>query len=112
MSDAPKDKDTEFRAKLGLFLILGSSIAVILLSITIIVAAAITDKGSVKDSATLILSTVLPLLGTWVGTVLAFYYTKENFESASRSTLDIVKLIDRRLVAYPVDSGRSRCSVS
>ena len=28
---------------------------------------------------------LLPLFGSWVGTVLAFYFTRENFESATKS---------------------------
>jgi hypothetical protein len=40
-----------------------------------------------------LLGTVLPLIGTWVGTVLAFYFTKENFEAAARSVSDMAKQI-------------------
>jgi hypothetical protein len=50
----------------------------------------------------LIFSSILPLLGTWVGTVLAFYYTKENFEAASRSTLEAVRSGSQRLASTPV----------
>jgi len=32
-----------------------------------------------------IIGLFLPVIGTWMGTILAFYFTKENFESASRS---------------------------
>jgi len=32
-----------------------------------------------------ILQTILPLWGTWIGTVLAFYFGKTNFEVASKS---------------------------
>ena len=32
-----------------------------------------------------IFTMVLPLLGTWVGTVLAYYFSRENFEAASAS---------------------------
>jgi CBS domain-containing protein len=33
------------------------------------------------------LVTILPVIGTWVGTVLAFYFSKENFEAASKSVI-------------------------
>lgn len=36
---------------------------------------------NMKDLITLI----LPVIGTWMGTILAFYFTKENFEAASKS---------------------------
>jgi hypothetical protein len=33
----------------------------------------------------MVFTTITTLVGTWVGTLLAFYYARENFESASRS---------------------------
>ena len=33
----------------------------------------------------MVFTTITTLVGTWVGTLLAFYYSRENFESASRS---------------------------
>jgi len=33
---------------------------------------------------------LLPLWGTWLGTVLAYYFSKENFESANRQVQEIV----------------------
>lgn len=39
------------------------------------------EFSNVKD----IIGIILPVIGTWMGTILAFYFTKENFESASRS---------------------------
>ena len=41
----------------------------------------------VKD----ILTILLPVLGTWVGTILAFYFSKENFAAAAQQTSDLVK---------------------
>jgi hypothetical protein len=41
----------------------------------------------VKD----ILTIVLPLIGTWVGTILAFYFSRENFVAAARQTADLVR---------------------
>lgn len=37
-----------------------------------------------------IISILLPLWGTWIGTVLAYYFSKDNFESANRSVQQIV----------------------
>jgi hypothetical protein len=36
-------------------------------------------------SATNIFNSLLPVFGTWVGTLLAFYFTKDNFEAATKS---------------------------
>ncbi|MGH3082776.1 MAG: hypothetical protein ACRDNP_01730 [Gaiellaceae bacterium] len=35
----------------------------------------------------MVFTAVLPLFGTWVGTVLAFYFARENFQAATESTL-------------------------
>jgi len=42
---------------------------------------------SVKD----ILTLLLPVIGAWVGTVLAYFFSKDNFEAASRSTQNLFK---------------------
>jgi hypothetical protein len=36
---------------------------------------------------------LLPLIGTWVGTVLAYYFSKDNFVAANQSVRDLVKHI-------------------
>lgn len=49
-----------------------------------------TDKS---DTGTRVLGSILPLLGTWVGTVLAYYFSKENFEAATKSVTELAKQI-------------------
>jgi hypothetical protein len=44
--------------------------------------------AEVAAAAKDILATLLPVIGTWIGTVLAFFYSKENFESAARPQMD------------------------
>jgi hypothetical protein len=79
----PPASVNETRARNSLaFGITGISIVgVILLSITIVVVR----DTDVNSRAQNIMNAVLPLLGTWVGTVLAYFFSRENFESASRS---------------------------
>jgi hypothetical protein len=43
------------------------------------------------DTAKMVFTAILPLLGTWVGTVLAYYFSKENFESANQNVREMVK---------------------
>jgi len=50
-----------------------------------------------------VFGSLLPLLGTWVGTVLAFYFAKANFESAAKNTKDLLGITER-LRATPVES--------
>ncbi len=59
------------------------------------------EPNQKSDMAKLLLSSILPLLGTWVGTVLAFYFAKENFESAARATEKLAG-IEERLRSVPV----------
>ncbi|WP_336855446.1 hypothetical protein [Sinomonas albida] len=39
-----------------------------------------------------IFTSVLPLLGTWVGTVLAYYFSRENLRTATASTAQLLGL--------------------
>jgi len=45
------------------------------------------DKAA---SAQSVFNTTLPLIGTWVGTVLAFYFTSHNFDAAARNAREMV----------------------
>lgn len=50
-----------------------------------------------------VLSAVLPLLGSWVGTVLAYYFSRDNFEAASQSLSNMVdKVSQTELKSVPV----------
>lgn len=37
-----------------------------------------------------IFGALLPLWGTWIGTILAYYFSKENFETASKNTKEVL----------------------
>jgi hypothetical protein len=107
MTDQAVNDDAVFRAKLGGRLVMGASAGVILLGIIVVSAAAWTQyhqpgSTALKDTAQLIFTAILPLLGTWVGTVLAYYYTRENFEAASRNTLEAVRSSSERLASTRV----------
>src|SRR6266576_4938414 len=62
-----------------------------LLAVIILTFVTIRTSDRASDTARQVLATVLPLIGTWVGTVLAFYFSKENFEAAARSVADLAK---------------------
>ena len=64
--------------------IVGASVA----GIVVISAIAIALAGSSRaETSRLVFSSILPLLGTWVGTVLAFYFARENLQAATESAL-------------------------
>lgn len=48
------------------------------------------DISGAKEIMQILFSTILPLLGTWIGTVLAFYFSRENFIAANQSVAHLV----------------------
>ena len=59
--------------------------------------------GGDASKAQNVLNSVLPLFGTWVGTVLAYYFSRENFEAASTSAERLLTK-EERLRSIPVAS--------
>jgi hypothetical protein len=76
--------NTQTREKLARWVVISSLIATALMGIAAIAFAS--KSKEVADAAARILSLLLPVIGTWVGTVLAFYFARENFEAAARET--------------------------
>jgi hypothetical protein len=70
--------------------VLALSVVVISLAAVVIVSGLVigfaTPEGK-PEATRLVFSSVLPLLGTWVGTVLAFYFARDNFDAATTSTI-------------------------
>ena len=75
----------------------------------IIVGLSVTAILIDQNNAMSILSMVLPVLAAWVGTVLAFYFSSENFESANRQIQDLVeKVAPERQPETPVTAVMKR----
>ena len=74
---------TYFREWLGIIII---AVSVIVLGI---VGYEIVNNGNSEDYI-FVYSSLLPLVGTWVGVVLAFYFGKENYEVASKKYESII----------------------
>jgi hypothetical protein len=73
-----------FREWLATIVVVVSLVAVALLGV---MSTRKGDAGAAKD----ILTMILPMIGTWVGTVLAFYFGKEQLEAATRSVTAIAR---------------------
>lgn len=84
MADAAEQEKMGHRDWLAMLLLIFSVFSVTALAITIIL------KGGDPSH---VMTAVLPLLGSWVGTVLAFYFSKENFAAATKSVTDLAKQI-------------------
>ncbi len=63
----------------------------VILAGIVIWAAAADPNENVAEISEKIFNALLPLFGTWVGAIVAFYFSRENFESASRSVREIAK---------------------
>jgi hypothetical protein len=71
--------------------------------------AAMNGAKSFAATSQVLFNALLPLLGTWIGTVLAYYFSRKNFESASQSVERMVTLtVDQKLGSLAVDKEMLR----
>jgi hypothetical protein len=107
MPDPTIDVEAAARTKvtnvLALSVFWGALIGVVLISFALIAAAALGAKDSTSASEK-VFAALVPLFGTWVGTILAFYFSRQNFEAANQSLQNIVNRLspDDRLRLTPV----------
>jgi hypothetical protein len=61
------------------------------------------DKES-NESAKYIFNALFPVLSTWIGTIIAFYFSKENFEAANKRVQEMVDKLTpmQKLKSIPV----------
>jgi CBS domain-containing protein len=59
--------------------------------LTALVVLTVFYAGDRADASKDVLNAVLPLLASWVGTVLAYYYSRENLNAATRSATEIAR---------------------
>ena len=96
MSDSQTTADALFRSKLARTLTMGAMVFLVIVASVTLIGAGIysaTAKGEGVDAekratfffdiAKYLFATILPVVAGWVGTVLAFYYGKENFEAGT-----------------------------
>lgn len=83
------NEDAAVRSKLALWVCIAGVVGICAISIVLLWFS--TD-ASRPEMARLVYASVLPLIGTWVGTILAFYFAKENLQAASTTTLETLKL--------------------
>lgn len=82
------------RSALSNRIVLFSICSIAFISVVILAGAAWKgDVAAFKELATLLLGSLLPVFGTWVGTVLAFYFGKENFEASQQRTKEMVQSV-------------------
>lgn len=67
------------------------SLAAVILVLLVTLAVFTTEPGNRTDTAKDVLNAVLPLIASWVGTVLAYYYSRENLTAATRSATELAQ---------------------
>jgi hypothetical protein len=88
---AQEKKDNNNVFYLELCIIIFGLLAVILVGGAAIIAAFYEPQGQRVSSVKDILSILLPVISAWIGTVIAYYFTKENFKSATDSTTKLFR---------------------
>jgi hypothetical protein len=102
--------DARNRERIGLGVLIASIGAVLVIS------GIVVWKGNDKETSQNVMSATLPLYGTWVGTILAFYFSRNAFESASTASsrnAEIYNQFARGLVsgASPPDNTLAKISL-
>jgi hypothetical protein len=83
--------DSAVRSRLAFSIVGLSMLGIIAVSIVLIFLA---DDQTRPEMSRLVFASVLPLFGTWVGTVLAFYFARENLQAATDSTVRLTQKDD------------------
>lgn len=82
---ADKDNRIEQRDRLSWVILIGSLSVITILAIIVII------QSDSKDTTMSIFNMVLPVAASWVGTILAFYFGRQNFESANKQVREMIQ---------------------
>lgn len=82
------------RDRIALYLIGFSFCAIIIISVVLIYF----HEGKREEASWNIFNALLPLISTWVGTVLVFYFGRENFEAASKRYEQIINKLSPEIL--------------
>ncbi len=69
--------------------------------IALVAGLAIGFSDDKPQTSQMVFTSVVPLLASWVGTVLAYYYSSESMEAATRSVKELMP-VEEKLKAIPV----------
>ena len=111
-TDDKSEGDSGFRIELAKTVTTLALVAILAMAALIVLVAGISAllKPSPEkmvqffDISKYVLGVLLPVIGAWVGTVLAFYFGQGSFEAASKSAANLVRQLSPRekLQAEPV----------
>ena len=69
--------------------------------IALVAGLAIAFSDDKPQTSQMVFTSVVPLLASWVGTVLAYYYSSESMDAATRSVKELMP-VEEKLKAIPV----------
>ncbi len=97
-----EQSDARNRDRIALGVLIFSIVAVLFISIVVVnTAKEGADRQMVSQR---VMDSTLPLYGTWVGTILAFYFSRNAFEAASNTTArnaTVFQKVSSGLVSVP-----------
>ena len=119
-TDNKSGGDSGFRVELAKTVTAWALIAILAIAGFIILVAAISalyqpslDKmEKFFDIAKYILGVLLPVIGAWVGTVLAFYFGQGSFEAASKSAANLVRQLSPREKLQAEAAGKAMMKIN
>jgi len=104
-SAASVEADSATRSHIAPIVLLVGSVAIVVLALALIISFIVlsvykTDVVSQRVDTLLsgVFNAVLPVVATWVGTVLAFYFGSENFRQAALQTREALSLTPKRKI--------------
>src|SRR6516162_2412963 len=114
------DGDGQFRIALAKGVTTWALAAILTIVVVIILVAGINvilkpgkeQMDQFFDIAKYILGVLLPVIGAWVGTVLAFYFGQVNFEAASRSAANLVRQLSPREKLQAAAAGQAMMKIN
>ncbi len=112
--------DSTFRIALARAVTTWALVAILAIATLIIVVAGVNAirfpqkelRDQFFDIAKYVLGVLLPVIGAWVGTVLAFYFGQVNFEAASKSAANLVRQLSPREKLQAEPAGQAMMKIN
>jgi hypothetical protein len=79
----PETPQEKIAKRVSTIVLIGTCVLGVLGMAMAIVNIATREPDEAKEILQILFSAILPLFGTWIGTILAYYYSKENLEAAT-----------------------------
>lgn len=118
-ADDKSEGDGQFRIALAKGVLTWALVVILAIATLIIIVAGVNairtpekeQRDQFFDVAKYVLGVLLPVIGAWVGTVLAFYFGQVNFEAASKSAANLVRQLSPREKLQAKPAGQAMMKI-